>query len=203
MYGSTPPGFEPKLVHSTMSKSDVDSSFIDNENRDDKPGTEIILKKSNVNFLVLSTISCETRRGANNCNNQTANYYLKQSRYTLLHLFSANEKLTFTLGSWWKKFIQPASSWIEFADALPASLTLYVIITIKSYRHCHVMLWSRRFVTCGVSENPRWGVGTDPFKGLIRYTQQKLTQVPLPPGRKHQNLCDQLIIYSSSTGNRA
>ena len=82
-----------------MSKSEADLSFIDNENRDDKPRTQIIYKKSNVNFLVLSTISCETRRGANNCNNQTANYYLKQSQYTLLYLLSANEKLTFILGS--------------------------------------------------------------------------------------------------------
>ena len=68
------------MVHSTVSKSDVGSSFIDNEKRDDKPGTQIICKKSNVNFLVLSTISCETRRGADNCNNETANFYLKQSR---------------------------------------------------------------------------------------------------------------------------
>ena len=44
---------------------------------------------------------------------------------------------------------------------------------------------------------------TDLSKGLIRYTQQKLTQAPLPLGRKRQNLCDQLIKYSSCKGNRA
>ena len=80
-----------------------------------------------------------------------------------------------------------------FSDFMGQDGSSYLrIANVPERLYCR---WKVFFIQC------KKGV-TDLFKGLIRYTQEKINLSTSPPGRKRQNLCDQLIKYSSSTGNR-